>query len=220
MHPVIRQYCVLVEFLGKALGSDYEIVLHDLTTSASEVVAIANNHISEREVGAPLTDLALRFVSDKVYVDHDYKVNYKGKSKQQVALRCSTMFIKDESGTLLGMLCINFNTGKYHEMIALLSSMCQLVPAGTMEQVPSDASTEEVENLSESLSEVVHTVIARVLREVNLPADRLTQREKMKIVEQLSGKGVFLLKGAVSEVAAQLASSEATIYRYLSKLRR
>ena len=39
------------------------------------------------------------------------------------------------------------------------------------------------------------------------------------IVEDLQQAGIFYMKGAVSEVATQLGSSEATIYRYLSKLK-
>lgn len=52
-----------------------------------------------------------------------------------------------------------------------------------------------------------------------LPPDRLTMDEKVRIVEDLQQAGIFYMKGAVSEVAAQLGSSEATIYRYLSKLK-
>lgn len=52
-----------------------------------------------------------------------------------------------------------------------------------------------------------------------LPPDRLTMDEKIRIVEDLQQAGIFYMKGAVSEVAAQLGSSEATIYRYLSKLK-
>ena len=40
--------------------------------------------------------------------------------------------------------------------------------------------------------------------------DRLTQDEKMDIMETLSRKGVFLLKGSVSYVAKELHSSGAT----------
>ena len=43
--------------------------------------------------------------------------------------------------------------------------------------------------------------------------------EKIRIVESSHHAGIFYMKGAVSEVAAQLGSSEATIYRYLSKLK-
>ena len=52
-----------------------------------------------------------------------------------------------------------------------------------------------------------------------LPPDRLTMDEKIRIVDDLHQAGIFYMKGAVSEVAAQLGSSEATIYRYLSKLK-
>ena len=39
-------------------------------------------------------------------------------------------------------------------------------------------------------------------------------------LEKLDGKGVFLFKGAVALVAGRLQTSEATIYRYLSKINR
>ncbi|WP_238558869.1 helix-turn-helix domain-containing protein [Yersinia pestis] len=39
--------------------------------------------------------------------------------------------------------------------------------------------------------------------------------EKKEIVKKLNEKGVFLLKGAVAEVAMRLETSEQTIYRYL-----
>ena len=43
--------------------------------------------------------------------------------------------------------------------------------------------------------------------------------QQNQILEALQQAGLFHLKGAVSEVAAQLGSSEATVYRYLSKLK-
>ena len=52
-----------------------------------------------------------------------------------------------------------------------------------------------------------------------MPADAKPKEEKIRIVESLHHAGIFYMKGAVSEVAAQLGSSEATIYRYLSKLK-
>ena len=51
-----------------------------------------------------------------------------------------------------------------------------------------------------------------------MPVDRLTQDEKMEIMDALNRKGVFLLKGSVSHVAREPHSSEASIYRYLGKL--
>lgn len=76
-----------------------------------------------------------------------------------------------------------------------------------------------VENFVSSLPDAVQNAIAEVTGSAGLPPDRLTMEEKIRIVESLHHAGIFYMKGAVSEVAAQLGSSEATIYRYLSKLK-
>ena len=58
-NPLLQHYIKLTEFLGQALGPDYEVALHDMTDKNRSIVAIANNHISGREIGAPLTNMAL-----------------------------------------------------------------------------------------------------------------------------------------------------------------
>ena len=39
---MLRQYTVLVEYLGATLGPDYEVVLHEILPETSRVAAIAN----------------------------------------------------------------------------------------------------------------------------------------------------------------------------------
>ena len=51
-----------------------------------------------------------------------------------------------------------------------------------------------------------------------MPVDRLTQDEKMEIMDALNRKGVFLLKGSVSHVARSFTAPEASIYRLSGKL--
>ena len=43
---MLRQYTVLVEYLGATLGPDYEVVLHEILPETSRVAAIANGSIS------------------------------------------------------------------------------------------------------------------------------------------------------------------------------
>ena len=43
---LLRQYARLTDFLGRALGPDYEVALHDLTDTNRSLIAIANGHIS------------------------------------------------------------------------------------------------------------------------------------------------------------------------------
>ena len=212
----LAQYTALVKFLGAALGPDYEIVLHDINGKDQSVAAIANGRISGRNVGAPLTDKALRFIADKTYQDQDFLCNSTGRSKDERTLRASTMFIKDDGGRLIGMLCINFDPSRYQKASQDILKLCgldgeiflednHLHPAG------------EVENFSDSISEVTDTVLKRYLKD-GIPPERLTQEEKMAIVKQLEERGIFLLKGAVNEVATRLHCSAASIYRYLGKI--
>ena len=56
-NPLLQQYIKVTEFLGLTLGPDYEVALHDMTDKNRSIIAIANNHISGRYVGAPLTNV-------------------------------------------------------------------------------------------------------------------------------------------------------------------
>ena len=51
MEPIMKEYCELVGFLGKVLGQDYEIILHDLSNMDHSVIAVANGHVSGRKIG-------------------------------------------------------------------------------------------------------------------------------------------------------------------------
>ena len=100
---MLRQYTVLVEYLGKTLGPDYEVVLHEILPENSRVAAIANGSISGRSVGAPITNAALRMIMQKQYETSDYNLNYTGQLANGKTIRSSTMFIKD-GGKLVGLL--------------------------------------------------------------------------------------------------------------------
>ena len=76
---MLRQYTVLVDYLGQTLCPDYEVVLHEILPENSRVAAIANGSISGRSVGAPLTNAALRMIMQKQYETSDYNLNYTGR---------------------------------------------------------------------------------------------------------------------------------------------
>jgi predicted transcriptional regulator YheO len=220
---ILKRYGILVEFLGKVLGPDYEIALHEISSDSQSIIAIANGHISGRKVGAPITDLALKMIKDRMYETHDYILNYKGISKFGKVLRSSTIFIKEESGRLIGMLCINFDDSRYADLSRQIFELCNILPSGAEEpketplELPNPLA-DTVESFPETIGEVIESVMKACLPGSGMYSDRLTQMEKMHIVDILNKRGVFLLKGAVSQVAKQLCCSEPTVYRYLSAL--
>ena len=211
MDARLEPYRTLVSFLGEALGPDYEVVLHDLTSEEGTIAAIVNNNISGRTEGAPLSNMALRVHPRQSLRKAALCGRLSGaRHRPKGRLRSSTMFIKDGS-ELIGMLCINFDAAKYSRMAQELLALC----GAHQEPGPSVG----VENFVSSLPDAVQAAITDVTGTAGLPPDRLTMDEKIRIVDDLQQAGIFYMKGAVSEVAAQLGSSEATIYRYLSKLK-
>ena len=69
-----------------------------------------------------------------------------------------------------------------------------------------------------SVEGIVSTTIRKELDKYKVPPDRLSQQEKIEIVRCLDQQGIFLVKGAIVEVAKILLTTETSIYRYLNKL--
>ena len=220
---LLVHYRKIVEFLGTVLGPDYEVALHDLSSHSREIVAIANGQVSGRTVGAPLTDLALKMLVDREYESRDFRANHKAVSKDGKVLRSSTLFIKDESGKPSGMLCVNFDGSKYAELSDRIMQLChpnEMIPSRVASSTADLLRSDTVENLSDSISETTEKVLKESLADFGVPVDRLTQEEKLSVVGRLDRKGVFLLKGAVGQVARELRCSEPSVYRYIAKLHR
>ena len=209
----------LVKFLGEVLGDAYEIVLQDVRPDKMQIVNIANGQVSGRSVGAPMTDLSLQICADESWKIKDYESNYTGVTKNGKMLKSSTFFIKEDD-KLVGMLCINQDTSRFK---ALSEEILRIggveFPKTTSAEKSNAAVPQKIENFSENISEITIRAIRDTLGpESQIPLNHLKQHERMKIVENLNNSGVFIMRGAVSEVAAQLECSEASVYRYLSKI--
>lgn len=219
MNDPLHSYCLLVDFLGKVLGPSYEIALYDLQEGKNAIISIANNHISERTIGAPISDLALGIIMSRYFDANDYKVNYTGfTTKKNKILRSSIFFIKGPTQTLIGMLCINFDDTAYINISKQLMELCHpnLFITNHTPQVPSPKSFDE--QLPLNVAELIDEVLQKLLKDKNLPIDNLNAKEKLRIMEVLKNEGIFSIKGAVKEVARALHTSEPTIYRYLGQL--
>ncbi len=222
-NELLRPYIALVPFLGEVLGPDYEIVLHEIGAE-SRIIAIANSHVSGREVGAPPTDKALQLIRDGAYRDNDWQLNYLGISKNGSALRSSTFFIKDGRGKLIGLFCINFDGSRYRELsrqILLLvhpDSFVDRLPSPEPRPASDEGSGTNAEHFPNSAEDIVAEAIRQATENASVPVDRMTPQEKIDIVDRLNQSGIFIVKGAVSNVAQAIGCSEATVYRYLASL--
>ena len=222
-NPLLQQYMKLTEFLGLALGPDYEVALHDLTDKDRSIIAIANNHISGRDIGAPLTNMALGILRDKSYEASDYCLQYHGISVNGKDLRSNTFFIKQD-GRLIGMLCINFDDSRYRDVSDRILGLCHpdLFVSNVLPQPGAPKIQENrpaPEKFRNSADAVAVDAITRELDRMGVAPERLTSEERLKVITALEASGTFLLKGAVKSAAAGLHCSQASIYRYLSQIK-
>ena len=221
-----RHYTLLVDFLGHILGPDYEVALHELTEDSNQIIAISNGELTGRHLGSPLSNKMLEFLSGRLYETQDYVLSFESTSVTGKKMHSNSMFIKDRSGSVVGLLCINFDSSRYQELSARVMDLCSnmLTPgvqSGTrlIVEDDTDPTAEPPEKTYHtSIAGATASIVSEVVSSYPVPVERLTQDEKMEIMAALNRKGVFLLKGSVSYVAKELHSSEASIYRYLGKL--
>ncbi len=216
---IIHKFVPLVEFLGTFLGENYEVVLHDVSKREKSILAIANSEkISGRRVGAPLTDLALKFMMDEEHKKRDWAMDYMTQAKDGTPLHSATYFIRDDGRRLIGMLCINMHTA---DLARARDTIDRLLGGGGISKRITntcDTDTSLTESFSSSVEDLTENLIRKVIHEGGVSPERMTTDEKIELVRILNDRGVFLIKGAVHVVAEHLASSEPTIYRYLQKI--
>ncbi len=208
----------LLPFLREALGPDAEILLCD-----TERILYAEHPITDRvKPGNRLGDMERSFIEEEIYKTRDSVTNYRALLPSRERLRASTLFLRNEDGSLAGFLTINIRVESMlqaRDVIDTLINGATPYSAGFVQKKGTPAPQPELfsryEGVTIVVSDIIHTVVEEFLGDFGVSADRLTAAERQQIVHELDNRGVFLVKGAISEVAKQLGCSEATIYRYL-----
>ncbi|MFA6850491.1 MAG: PAS domain-containing protein [Selenomonadaceae bacterium] len=217
---LLNRFIPMVDFIADVIGPHCEVILHRVDSIEDSAVAIRNGYISGRQIGCPLTDLAVELIEKKVYQERSAVINYLSRTSSGEKLRSSTFFIKDEQGKLVGMLCVNVVNSADNLLVKNLTEklvnvlMSNKSTANVLVSEPVNEKIEE--SLSPSIETVVDSAIEKVIREYDMPVERMSIDEKISIVQKLNSNGIFKIKGSVTKAASILQTSESTIYRYLS----
>lgn len=206
-----------MNYFGAILGSNYEFVLHVLNPDGgSQIGHIVNGELSGRTLNGPLTNYAKKLISEKVYLEKDFVVDYVGEGPRGKKFRSSTLFIEDSEGQLQGLLCINFDADVYRKVakdvlkLANLSFDIEHIEMKTEQEQP-------VERLQDNVSNIIYTVIDKDILESGA---QLSPDQKKLAISKLKEYGVFDIKGTINEVADIMGMSESSVYRYLQMVSR
>ena len=222
---LIRQYTLIVDFLGHVLGPDYEIALHELEDDSNRIIAIANGELTGRHIGSPLSNKMLEFVAGNLYETQNYVLNFESVSATGKTMCSNSMFIKGRHGELSGLLCINFDDSRYRAISDHILKLCHPdlfvtdVLAQPLPESEDDISARSSpEKFRNSADAVALDAINRELERMGVTPGHLTHSERLQVITSLESAGIFLLKGAIKSAAAALGCSTASIYRYLSQI--
>jgi predicted transcriptional regulator YheO len=211
VHPALEVMKPVAKGIAATFGKNCEVVLHDLKDPSSSLIFRAGT-VTDREIGAPITNLVLEALRRHGDETEDL-IGYRNRTKDGKVLKSSTIFIRDDDNHILGCMCINYDLTEFNLIQSIMDDACQLKDLAEVGYKRTE------EQFARDINEVVDTVIESVLHELGKPVPMMTKDEKVKVVEMLDDRGIFLVKGAIDVVALALAVSKYTIYNYLEEAR-
>ncbi|EHS2281297.1 PAS domain-containing protein [Enterococcus faecalis] len=198
----------MLDGLGNFFGSTHEVILHSLENLESSAIKVINGYFSNRKEGAPITDMALKMLS-QVESEHDYAVKpYYNKNQKGVILKSSTIPVIGENDRIIGLICINM-----HLEMPLIDYLQDLLPSGQQNDMSQELKNSE--HFSDNIDELITTSLTKVKQAVESDPNVSHLNQNKEIVIRLYDQGIFNLKDSVIKIADRLGISKNTIYLHI-----
>jgi predicted transcriptional regulator YheO len=202
INPKLKNHEYLVDLLADLLGGTCEVVLHDVADIKHSIVKIRNGHITNRQIGGPITDLGLKMIKE----NGPETILFTEKTKSRKTLRSAGLVIRD-SKRIIGFLCINMDIS--------MSSHEGFNPVLAQEHL---ISTEE--HYEMNTDDLIQSNILDALKSIRKDIKDLNREEKLQILKKMEEKGIFQIRGAVKKVAEAFSLSNVSIYKHLDTIRK
>ena len=197
----------MMDLFEAHMGSDVEIVLHDLTLDYEHtIVDIRNGHITGREIGGTGDILGLEFIRNPE--DKGEYYNCIEYTKDGRTLRSSTRFFRDEEGNPAFSIGINEDITKMVEIEQYLHKKTGL----SSPDMTADYYRGDVQEMLQYLMDSAQMMVGK-------NTSLMTKEDKMKYIKFLDDHGAFLITYSNAKVCEALDISQFTLYNYLRTLR-
>lgn len=204
---ILSSYKAMVDSLADYLSPSSEVVLHSLEDYNNSVIKIANGHHTGRKIGAPITDIALKMLSEIKNSDDKTCKTYFTRAKNGNSLKSNTTAIYGEKGKIIGLLCMNLN---------LDTSFVDFVRCFFPDKdQTAQNSQENNEIFANSTNELVLSALDNIVFEVNNDSFVSSINKNKEIIKRLHDKGIFNIKDSPNLVADYLKISKNTVYLHL-----
>lgn len=206
-YDILKSYESVVDGLAMLIGPHCEIVLHSLDNLQCSAVRIANGEHTGRQVGSPITNLALRMLHDLQGEKSNVSRAYFTRAKSGVLMKSVTIAIRNRQQRVIGLLCINMNLDVPFSQI-----MATFMPP-ELHQVDSSV------NFASSVDDLVAQTLEFTIEEVTNDRHVANNAKNRQIVMTLYEKGIFDIKDAINQVADRLDISKHTVYLYIRQIK-
>lgn len=206
---IIENLKGIADMLVQTFGRKCEVAIHDLSELQKSLKYIAGT-VTSRKPGAPITDLvvkALRSEGNKVKNIH----NYRSHTSNGNILKSSTSFFRNSQGEVIVAFCVNFDITEFLNSASLIDDLIH-----NNKQKP----TKQKETFASSLSETISVLLDEAIAELGKQPPTMTYTERYELIQLLENKGVFLMKGAVDQIAISMGISRFTVYNHLRSIRK
>lgn len=210
-NQIFKSVILIAKGISETLGSNCEVVVHDLSHPKTSIIAIFNNVITERKVGDGIRDLVLNVLRSPDFKE-DILANYQTIAHKGKVIKSTTILIRDQNNKPIGALCLNFDLSQFYNLKKVVEEFTRI-----NKLCPSEEKVIEINNAD--IINVLDYIISQTIQETGIPLDEMSKDERIKIIRFLDEKGVFKVKGATNWVAERLKVSVPTVYSYLNIIR-
>lgn len=196
--------------LAQIFGNDCEIVLHDFTNGMDRtVVHIINGHVTGRDEESCLSTLWFDEL-EKLKLSPS-GLNYLSTTPQGHVLKCGSSLLKDETGNIIGAICVNYDITDVLQAQRTLSKI-----AGNTIQPESHNQTEV---LFHNVNEMIEYYLRELEAQYGKPGNRFDKKERYDALTELNRKGITQISKSASRLCDFFGISRGTLYAELGKIR-
>ena len=195
--------------LAGQFGRNCEVVIHDLRGGDPEhtIIAIENGHVTGRSIGDGPSHIVLEALKEDPETLED-RIAYLTKTADGRVLKSTTLFIRDDSGRVIGLMGINYD-------ISMFVAVDDAIRSFTGQDEPG----QEPESISGNVSDLLDGLLARSVRLVGKPTALMSKDEKIRAIRFLDERGAFLVTKSGPKVCQYFGISTYTLYSYLDEIR-
>lgn len=203
------QYLELLKQLAHGFavqfGPSCEVLIHDLKKEdiESSIVYIENGHVSDRKLGDGPSKIVLETLK-KNPEDLKDRLSYLTRTDDGRILKSSTMYIRDDDGSVHYIFSLNYDiTG----LITMERALKDLVSTSEEAREPS--------RITHNVNDLLDTLIEQSVALVGKPVALMTKDDKITAINYLNDAGAFLITKSGDKVSSFFGISKFTLYSYM-----